>query len=165
MGAEETFEEDVKDRRALEIRLLDLSGRVARRLLKAGIAGNAVVVKVKYSDFTLLTRRTKLPAAIVDTDSIYTTAKSLLDRFPLTGRAVRLVGVSVDELAEDLPEEELSLFPDASQRRRRLEEVVAKVADRYGKKGITRAALLENEGEGEGGGERERDNEDEDSRG
>jgi DNA polymerase-4 len=123
---------------------------VARRLLKAGIAGEVVVVKLKYADFTLQTRRTKLRGSVVDTDSIYTTAKSLLDRFQLTGRAARLIGVAVADLSEDLPAEELSLFPDPSQKRRRLEEVVARVADRFGDKRITRAALLEGEDDGPG---------------
>ncbi|NUQ74463.1 MAG: DNA polymerase IV [Polyangiaceae bacterium] len=145
VGAEETFETDIRDRRVLDRKLLELSGRVARRLLKAGIAGEVVVVKLKYADFTLQTRRTKLRGPAVDTDSIYTTAKSLLDRFPLSGRAARLIGVAVADLTEDLPAEELSLFPDPTQKRRRLEEVVARVADRFGNKGLTRAALLEDE--------------------
>jgi DNA polymerase-4 len=146
VGAEETFDEDLRDRRALEVKLLELSGRVARRLLKAGIAGMVVVVKVKYADFSLQSRRATLPSAVMDTDSIYISAKSLLDRFALSGRAVRLLGVAVVKLAEDLPPEELSLFPDASQqRRRKLEEVVAKVADRFGDRGLTRAALLEDD--------------------
>jgi DNA polymerase-4 len=149
VGAEETFETDIRDRRILERKLLELSSRVARRLLKAGIAGEVVVVKLKYADFTLQTRRTKLRGPAVDTDSIYTTAKSLLDRFPMSGRAARLIGVAVADLTEDLPAEELSLFPDPAQgKRRRLEEVVARVADRFGNKGITRAALLEDEENG-----------------
>jgi DNA polymerase-4 len=154
VGAEETFETDIRDRRILERKLLELSARVARRLLKAGIAGEVVVVKLKYADFTLQTRRTKLRGPAVDTDSIYTTAKSLLDRFDLSSRAARLIGVAVADLTEDLPAEELSLFPDPAQgKRRRLEEVVARVADRFGNKGITRAALLEDEENGRKGDE------------
>jgi DNA polymerase-4 len=154
VGAEETFETDIRDRRILERKLLELSSRVARRLLKAGIAGEVVVVKLKYADFTLQTRRTKLRGPAVDTDSIYTTAKSLLDRFDLSSRAARLIGVAVADLTEDLPAEELSLFPDpALGKRRRLEEVVARVADRFGNKGITRAALLEDEENGRKGDE------------
>jgi DNA polymerase-4 len=148
VGAEETFETDIRDRRILERKLLELSSRVARRLLKAGVAGEVVVVKLKYADFTLQSRRTKLRDKTVDTDSIYTTAKSLLDRFPLSGQAARLIGVAVADLTEDLPAEELSLFPDPNQKRRRLEEVVNRVADRFGNKGITRAALLEDEENG-----------------
>ncbi|HLM73022.1 MAG TPA: DNA polymerase IV [Polyangiaceae bacterium] len=148
VGAEETFETDIRDRRILERKLLELSSRVARRLLKAGIAAEVVVVKLKYADFTLQSRRTKLRDKTVDTDSIYSTAKSLLDRFPLSGRAARLIGVAVADLTEDLPAEELSLFPDPNQKRRRLEEVVNRVADRFGNKGITRAALLEDEENG-----------------
>lgn len=148
VGAEETFDDDIVDRRALEVRLLDLSGRVAQRLLRAGVSGHCVVLKVKYANFTLISRRTTLPEPVVDTDSIYGAARSLLDRIPLAGRAVRLVGVSVTQLVEPATQPAaatLSLFPDTSQRRRRLEEVVARVSERFGGKGITRAALLEDD--------------------
>jgi DNA polymerase-4 len=145
IGAEETFDVDIHELRALERRLLYLSGRVARRLFKARLAGRSVMVKVKYADFILTTRRATFPKPIADTDSIYGAACTLLGRVVLAGRAARLIGVAVGHLAEQLPLEELSLFPEASQRRRRLEEVVAKVAERFGGKGITRAALLEDE--------------------
>jgi DNA polymerase-4 len=142
VGAEMTFEEDTADRRWLELRLLELSGRVARRLLKAGIAGKSVTVKLKYADFTLKTRQMSLRSPVADTDSIFGAAKTLLDRFVITGRGARLIGVAVGDLTEGLPESEPSLFPDTSERRLRLEAVVAKVADRFGGKGITRASLL-----------------------
>lgn len=141
VGAEETVEEDLVGREAIERWLLDLSGRVARRLLKAGISGRVVVVKLKYADFTLRTRQTAFADPIGDTDSIYAYAKGLLGRFDLS-RPVRLVGVTVGDLTAESAAANLSLFPEPSDRRRRLEAVVAEVADRFGGKGLTRAALL-----------------------
>lgn len=142
VGAEVTFEEDTRDRRTLELRLLELSGRVARRLFKGGLTGSHVTVKLKYSDFTLKSRAMSLHGPVADTDSIYGAAKSLLDRFDLSKRPARLIGVAVGDLSEGLPVAAPTLFPDTSERRSRLEAVVAKVADRFGGKGIQRASLL-----------------------
>ncbi|AUX29823.1 MULTISPECIES: DNA polymerase IV [Sorangium] len=142
IGAEETVEEDLRGREPIERWLLELSGRVARRLLKAGLSCRAVAVKLKYSDFTLRTRQAKLPEPVADTDSIYACARGLLSRFDLS-RPVRLVGVAAGDLTSQTAGPTLSLFPVASERRRRLEGVVAEVAERFGGKGLTRAALLE----------------------
>ena len=149
VGAEETFEEDLSDRRAMELRLLALAGRVARRLIKAGLAGAGVTLKVKYADFSLKTRSLTLPAPVVDRGSLYQAALTLLDRAP-PGR-VRLLGISVSTLSSAAaPPGTLSLFPEvAPERRRRLEEVVARIDDRFGGKGLRPAALLEDEDDDE----------------
>jgi DNA polymerase-4 len=144
VGAEETFEADLVDRRAMELRLLELAGRVARRLHKAGLEAAGVTLKVKYADFSLKSRSTTLPAPIADTMGIFNAAKAMLDRAP-KGR-VRLLGISAGTLTPvDAAEPvTLSLFPDeAPEKRRRLEEVVLKVGDRFGGQGLTRASLLE----------------------
>ncbi len=152
IGAEETFEADLVDRRAMELRLLDLAGRVARRLHKAGLEAAGVTLKVKYADFTLKSRSVTLPEPIADTMALFNAAKTLLDRVP--GGRVRLLGISAATLSPARGDEAatLSLFPDAApERRRRLEEVVLKVGDRFGKQGLRRASLLEGEEPGRGG--------------
>lgn len=148
IGAEETFEYDLTTRRAMELRLLDLAGRVAQRLLRAGLAAATITVKVKYADFTLRSRSVTVPEPVADTASLFEAAKALLDRAP-EGR-VRLLGISAKGLgvAVGAPSLPLPQFEGASpERRRRIEEVVAKVADRFGGTGLRRAALLEEEGE------------------
>ena len=152
IGAEETFEADLVDRRAMELRLLDLAGRVAKRLHKAGLEAAGVTLKVKYADFTLKSRSVTLPEPIADTMGLFNAAKTLLDRVP--GGRVRLLGISAATLSPARGDEAstLSLFPDAApERRRRLEEVVLKVGDRFGKQGLRRASLLEGEEPGRGG--------------
>lgn len=144
VGAEETYEADLTDRRAMELRLLDLAGRVAKRLHKAGFEASGVTLKVKYADFTLRSRSVTLPAPIADTMTLFNAAKALLDRVP-PGR-VRLLGISAATLspANGTKAVTLDLFPDAApERRRRLEEVVLEVGARFGGQGLRRASLLE----------------------
>ena len=154
VGAEETFETDLVDRRAMELRLLDLAGRVAKRLHKAGLEAAGVTLKVKYADFTLKSRSVTLPEPIADTMGLFNAAKTLLDRVPKG--PVRLLGISTATLSPAGGAEAvtMSLFPDAApERRRRLEEVVLKVGDRFGGQGLRRASLLE--GKEPGGGRRQ----------
>ena len=112
-------------------------------MVRAGLWAQTVALKIKCADFTLRTRRAALPAPVQDTDAIHRAAVDLLTRVPLEARSVRLTGVSVSGISEREPAPEL--FPDASaDKRRRLEEVSARIADRYGdEEAITRATLLD----------------------
>jgi DNA polymerase-4 len=144
IGAEETFERDLVERRALEVRLLDLAGRVARRLLRAGLVGRSLTLKVKYADFKVKTRGLQLAEPVADVSSLHRAALHLLDRAP-RGR-VRLLGLSVAGLlpAPEPTPAQIALFAEAdTERRRRLEAVVLAVGDRFGDKGLVRAGVLE----------------------
>jgi DNA polymerase IV len=148
IGAEETFEEDLVGREAIGPTLLRHAGRVARRLVRAGLAGHTVAVKVKYADFRVRTRRATLPQALCDTDAIHRAAMELLDRMPLEGRRVRLTGLSISGLVDGKPEP--TLFPDAAaEKRKRIEQLTARIADRFGDEhAVTRATLLGKRGRG-----------------
>ncbi len=142
MGAEETFEEDLVSRESIETELLLQSERVAQRLAAHGRVASTVVVKVKYADFTLVTRRTTLPAPVADTTSIHRAACALLDKIELEGRRVRLTGVSVSNLvdAERAPR---LLFPDeAKGKRDALEKVALAATARFGQKALVHAETL-----------------------
>jgi DNA polymerase IV len=140
IGAEETFEHDLVNRPSIEQTLLAHAARVAQRLLRAGLLARVVVVKLKYADFTLRTKRTTLDEPVADTTSIYAAAQRLLAKFEGIERGVRLTGISVAGLSEEAPK---TLFPDeAADKRRKLEEVIAGVSDRYGDVQLTRASLL-----------------------
>ncbi len=77
-----------------------------------------------------------------DTDAIHRAAVDLLARVPLESRRVRLTGVSVSGIEPGGPP--LTLIPDpASDRRRRVEEIAAQIAQRFGdERTVTRATLL-----------------------
>jgi DNA polymerase-4 len=146
IGAEETYEEDLVGSEAIAQTLLDHAGRVARRLVRAGLSARVVVVKIKYADFTLRTRRATLPEPAQDTGTIHRAAVELLARMPLQGQPVRLTGVSVGGIVAGPPPP--TLFPDArAERGRKLERVAAEIADRFhDEAAVTRATLLRGRG-------------------
>jgi DNA polymerase-4 len=142
IGAEETFDRDLRERRALELKLLDLASRVARRLVRTGLVSRSITLKVKYADFKLRTRSVRLPEPVADAASLHNAAKVLLDRVP--PGPVRLLGISTADLSPAPERAALGLFTgEDADRRRRLEAVVLAVGDRYGAQGLVRAALLE----------------------
>ena len=143
IGAEQTYDEDLVGADAIARTLLDHAGRTARRLVRAGLGARTVVLKIKYADFSLQTRRTTLPEPVQDTDAIYGAAVALLARTPLGRRRVRLTGVSVSSLAAWTGER--TLFPDVhAERRRAVEEMTVRIADRFGSEGmLVRASLLD----------------------
>jgi DNA polymerase IV len=142
IGAEETYEEDLRGAEAIAPTLLDHSARVARRLVRAGVCAQTVTVKIKYADFSLRTRQTRLPEAVQDTDAIHRAAMELLGKVSLDGRSVRLTGVSVSGIVAGSPAP--TLFPDEqAERRRKVEAVAARIADRYGdERALTRGTLV-----------------------
>jgi DNA polymerase-4 len=142
VGAEQTYEHDLTEREAIARTLLDHASRVAQRLVEESISARIVVTKLKYADFTLKTRRRSLPEPVMDAQSIYEAARALLPEFP--PGPVRLTGVSVTGLVDGPPPR--TLFVDEQAvRRRKVEEVMARVKGRFGGEGITRATLLEEE--------------------
>jgi DNA polymerase-4 len=79
---------------------------------------------------------------VQDTDAIHRAAMDLLARVPLEGRRVRLTGVSVSGLSDAAGDP--VLFPDPqADKRRRVEALAARIADRFGDEhAVTRATLL-----------------------
>mgnify|MGYP005850317459 CR=1 FL=1 len=145
VGAECTYDEDLVGRDAIARTLLAHAARVAERLTAAELAGGAVMVKLKYADFTLLTRRSALPEPASDTTTLYEAALALLDRFPLAGARVRLTGLAAQDLGPAMGAQR-SLFPDAvAARRRDVESILLRAKGRYGGKAITFATLLEDD--------------------
>lgn len=143
IGAECTYEDDLTSKSAIARTLLEHASRVAERLTEGSLLANIVVVKLKYADFSLLSRRVTLPEAASDTRTIHDAAVKLLDKFPLDGARIRLTGVSVQDLRNKLSSQP-TLFPDrAAERRRAAESVLLRAKDRYGGQAITFATLLE----------------------
>ncbi|NNC08935.1 DNA polymerase IV [Corallococcus exiguus] len=137
VGAEDTFDEDLTGLEALKPHVHAQALRVARRLRRATLKGRVVQLKLKFADFTLITRRVTLREATDDGQVIYRAALELLERAH-EGKALRLTGVSV-QLDEDEPQ--LGLFPAAAPKSSKLNEAMDRIAARFGSKAITMADI------------------------
>ena len=139
---EETFARDQDEPGLLYSVLLDQSVRVSRRLRRDGVVGRIVHIKVRYPDFTTLTRQLSLPAATSDEDRIYGVARQLFDQV-WRRNPVRLLGVGVPSIRPD-GGESFDLFTSAEcvERKRRLSEAVDRIEERFGHGKVIRARTL-----------------------
>jgi len=97
-GAETTFSKDVLEVPELEEALRGLAARVAESMTKRELFGRQICLKVRYSDFTTITRSQTLSQGSQDADCFWETAKDLLASATDAGRVpVRLVGISVSD--------------------------------------------------------------------
>jgi len=137
-GSESTFDEDVTDIRALMHSLAQHTGRVGMRLRRAEKLARTVTIKVKYADFSQITRSKTLAEPFDDDDAIYNTACALLEETDMR-MAVRLIGLSVSGLSDF---RQLSLF-EPGEPGGGIDEVLDDIVERYGAKGVIRGRELE----------------------
>ena len=101
ISSEETFLEDTDDRRILKGSLKAQAEDVAGKLKRKQLAAQTVQVKIRYGDFTTLTRQFSVEEPLTEAREIYRLACFLLGRERLVSRPLRLIGVGVSNL--DLP--------------------------------------------------------------
>ena len=111
IGHEHTFHADTREKETLLDTLHLLGEKVARRLKKQGVAGKTVCVKLRYQDFTTITRQSRSRIPLDSADEIGRLSRNLfLANWDVT-RKIRLIGVSVSSLAEKDSDSGLPLFP------------------------------------------------------
>jgi DNA polymerase-4 len=133
ISQETTFTRDVRDDKALQNTLREQASEVSAQLKKNHLAGVTIKLKIRWPDFTTLTRQTTLPQATDRESEIAETALKLLKAVRKPHQAVRLIGVGVSGLGP--PARQLSLWdaPDPDpDKSRRLQEAVDELRTKYG---------------------------------
>ena len=97
---EETFLKDTDDRKVLRVCLREQAMDISTRLKHRRLGAHTVQVKVRYSDFTTLTRQISVEEPITDAADIYRLGCFLLGREKLVSRPLRLLGLGVSNLRE-----------------------------------------------------------------
>jgi DNA polymerase-4 len=98
LGHETTFATDTKDRATLEGVIDKLAGEIGERLTAKKVRGRTITLKVKYADFTQITRRMTLPVGTDQPQILAATGKILMEQTEATARKVRLLGLSLSNL-------------------------------------------------------------------
>lgn len=133
---ERTFPKDLGRKTELVQHIQRLSTQVSNRLQKKNLRGRTVQIKVRWSDFTTLTRQTTLPQSTNAFDQIFKTAQELLDQVWEEGRMVRLIGVGVHKL--DTHAHQLGLWDTEVQKDLKLRETLHELQEKYGENVISR---------------------------
>lgn len=143
VGNEQTFEHDIDDPEVIHAHLLQLSDQVAARLRAAGYVGRTVCVKVRFADFSTITRSRTLSRSTDVGKELYDTVRGLYDGLGLQRVRIRLVGVRVEGLADahDAPHQLLLGEPDNG--RREAEVAVDALRARFGSAAVRPARLVD----------------------
>jgi DNA polymerase-4 len=136
ISQEVTFSVDVRDDKVLQKTIRDQAGRVGLQLRKNELAGSTIKLKIRWPDFTTLTRQTTLNHRTDQDDEIAKAAFELLKAVRKPNQSVRLIGVGVSGLGQ--PIRQLGLWDMDSEKARKLQEVVDELQEKYGKKVIKR---------------------------
>ena len=145
IGAERTFESDMDDPEEILAQILDLSNKVAKRLRTANYFSRTITIKVRFADFTSVTRSKSLPASTDLATDIYATSKSLFEAMNLQRARIRLVGVRATGL---VPTSESSVqleFSDRDSGWREAEEAIDQVSLKFGNSAVKPARLIKPE--------------------
>ncbi len=100
ISGEETFLKDTEDRRILRACLRQQAEDIAARLKRRHLGAHTVQVKVRYGDFTTLTRQFTVEDPLSEARDIYRLGCFLLGREKLVSRPLRLLGLGVTSLRE-----------------------------------------------------------------
>ncbi len=146
IGNEETFPRDIDDPEIIKRELLRLSEKVAARARARGLAGRTVGVKVRFADFSTITRSRTLDQPTDIGHEIYGVARELYEALGLQRVRIRLVGVRIEGLAEAGDRaDQLSLLPAEEPELgewRAAERAADAVRSRFGRDALHPARLL-----------------------
>jgi len=140
ISQETTFARDIRDEHTLKRTLMRLSEGVGRRLRREGLAGTTVKIKLRWEDFTTLTRQVTLPQPSNLDHEIYAAALDLFNSNWPPGRPVRLLGVGVSGLGP--PVRQLSFWDQDTEKMRRLNSAIDHLREIYGHRVIRHADEL-----------------------
>lgn len=138
ISGETTFPHDISERKILEKTLYQLSANVAKRLGNEDLWARSIQLKVRFSDFTTITRSHTYEETTNLAESIWQRAKELLDkRVNLSSREVRLIGVAAFNLAG---QKQTELF--TQHKVEKLGRAVVKIERKFGARGIRKGSTL-----------------------
>ena len=133
IGEEETYETDLFDVVEVKRNIARQSEVVAQRLRKKELAARTVSLKIRFADFTTVTRAKTRPDATALAEEIEETALELLQKIPIR-QGVRLTGVTASGLAKEW--ENPSLFPGKHEKLRNVTRAMDEIREKFGKEAI-----------------------------
>jgi DNA polymerase IV len=136
---EHTFNDDTADQDQLESTLMRLSEMVGRRLREAGFYSRTIQLKLRYKDFSTITRAHSLPAATNLDTEIFEQVRMLFRKNWRRGAQVRLLGVHAGSF--ETREDQIDLLDgDRQQRWKNALSAADKLRDKYGESSVSLAS-------------------------
>lgn len=144
ISCETTFNDDLSELSALEDRLAPLCERVARQARAGDVAGRVVTLKLRSTDFRIVTRRRTLPVATQTAHTLFQVGRELLAR-EATGQPWRLIGIGIADLV-DQGLAASDFFADGERKALASERSVDAIRARFGADAVTSGRILRAKG-------------------
>jgi len=141
IGREITYRRDIDDKSILNSTLLLLSQKIARNMQYKGYRGRVVTLKLRFSDFKTISRRSALKEHTFGIFDIYRAAASLLGSVDLNRKKIRLIGVSVSGLKHTFGFEDL--MDGKRSRDENLTKAIDAISKKFGEDKVTLARIIE----------------------
>jgi DNA polymerase-4 len=140
---ETTFERDIDDMEVLRAWLVELTEQVGWRLRKYGLRGRTVHLKVRFADFSIITRSQSLPEPTDITQELVRTAVGMLSRRVPSGHLpIRLIGMGISGLDDSKVVQGMLFDQEEREKHVRLDAMTDEVKERFGKGSIRRGSSL-----------------------
>jgi len=149
IGAEETFARDIDDNEELLAELLRVTERVARRLRDQQFVARTIAIKIRFSDFTTITRSKSIDLPTASTQEIYEQVRRLFTALGLVRARVRLVGVRLENLESDAGLVEQLTLGSREKGWRQVDQALDRARRRFGGGALKPARLIESSGQDE----------------
>lgn len=139
---ETTFAMDISDKCPLLACLLHLTEQVAWRLRKQNLRGNTLLIKVRFADFTTITRARTLNRPSHSTDKIWQLAADLFDKVMIDAALpVRLLGIGISKFDTSIQVQQ-DLFEEDKDKRSIIDAVTDKINFRFGRNALQRGRTI-----------------------
>ena len=140
ISAAETFSYDIEDPELILQEYLRLTEKASARLRERELFAKTISIKVRFADFSTITRSKTLPLPISSTQEIYAVVKDLYRALKLDRARLRLVGVSLENLREDAPQQ--LMLGQREKGWREAESAIDQASARFGEKTVRPARLF-----------------------
>lgn len=140
ISAETTFNEDLSGLAELEDVLASLCEKVGRQARAGGVAGRVVTLKLRTTDFRIVTRRRTIPVATQTARTLFAVGRELLAR-EATGRPWRLIGIGLSDFI-DAETATADFFAGDERKALAGEKTLDAIRARFGKDAVTSGRLL-----------------------
>ena len=151
IGAEETYEEDLTDGSAIELEFRYFANRLSKRLRKRNLLGHTVSIKVRYDDFTTVSRQKRLDTPSDHEHVFFETALLLWNKlmqdktsgltFMDPPGLIRLLGLTVSGLDEEVPMQDSLFESSKNETENKLAGVLDSLESKFGETAVMSGAL------------------------
>ena len=151
IGAEETYEEDLTDGSAIELEFRYFANRLSKRLRKRNLLGHTVSIKVRYDDFTTVSRQKRLDTPSDHEHVFFETALLLWNKLMQDKTSgltfmdplgpIRLLGLTVSGLDEEVPMQDSLFESPKNETENKLAGVLDSLESKFGETAVMSGAL------------------------